>query len=140
MTYGTILAYYNKFLMPEVSKALLCTMGGIPGFMLLFLALLWGRLLDAGYHRKLNLLAGIMLATGWTGLAFTGGKGRYGDGKPWAILLACFPIGIAQSVYFLTAPHVARSWFAKNPGLAMGITNSGAALGKLILAGTHPVR
>ena len=132
MTHGTILSYYSRFLMPEVSKTLLCLVGAIPALLVLGFSLLWGRLLDAGNHRKINIFAGVCITLGMTGLAFTGGKDRYGDGKYWAILTASIPIGLGQSCYFLTAPHVAKSWLPKRKGLAMGITNSGAALGELL--------
>ena len=129
MTHGTILSYYSEHLMPKVSKTLLCLVGAIPGFLLLSLALLWGRLLDAGQHRSINIFASFSLTLGLVGLAFTGGKGKYGDGKYWAILLASIPMGAGQSCFFLTAPHVAKSWYPDHKGFAMGITNSGAAIG-----------
>ena len=46
-----------------------------------------------------------------------------------AILLATIPIGVGQSIYFLAAPHMVKTWFPKHKGLAMGISNSGAAVG-----------
>jgi MFS family permease len=129
MTFGTILAYYTDHLLPSTPKYLLTLVGTIPPFLLLALALFWGRLLDAGHHRKLNILAGLCLVGGLTGLAFTGGDDELGSGKYWAILLAAIPMGIGQSIYFLAAPHMAKTWFPNNKGFAMGITNSGAALG-----------
>ncbi|RMZ91048.1 hypothetical protein DV736_g1713, partial [Chaetothyriales sp. CBS 134916] len=62
-------------------------------------------------------------------MAFTGGQGRVGDGQYWAIMLAVVPVGIGQSIYFLAAPHMAKTWFPKHKGFSMGITNSGAAVG-----------
>lgn len=129
MTFGTILAYYTDYLLPTTPKYQLTLVGTIPPFLLLALALFWGRLLDAGHHRKLNIIAALCLVGGLTGLAFTGGNDQMGDGKYWAILLAAIPMGIGQSIYFLAAPHMAKTWFPNNKGFAMGITNSGAALG-----------
>lgn len=129
MTFGTILAYYTEFLLPTTPKYQLTLVGTIPPFLLLALALIWGRLLDAGHHRKLNIIAGVCLVGGLTGLAFTAGNDEMGDGKYWAILLAAIPMGVGQSIYFLAAPHMAKTWFPNNKGFAMGITNSGAALG-----------
>ena len=129
MTFGTILAYYTDFLLPTTPKYQLTLVGTIPPFLLLALALIWGRLLDAGHHRKLNIIAGVCLVGGLTGLAFTAGNDEMGDGKYWAILLAAIPMGVGQSIYFLAAPHMAKTWFPNNKGFAMGITNSGAALG-----------
>ena len=129
MTFGTILAYYTDYLLPTTPKYQLTLIGTIPPFLLLALALFWGRLLDAGHHRKLNIIAALCLVGGLTGLAFTAGNGGMGDGKYWAILLAAIPMGIGQSIYFLGAPHMAKTWFPNNKGFAMGVTNSGAALG-----------
>lgn len=64
MAYGTILAFYCKFLIPDVSKTLAALAGTIPPFCLMSLSLPWGRLLDAGYQRTLNILAGVFLAGG----------------------------------------------------------------------------
>lgn len=129
MTFGTILAYYTDFLLPTTPKYLLTFVGTIPPFLLLALALFWGRLLDAGHHRKLNTIAAVCLVGGLLGLAFTGRNDEMGDGKYWAILLAAIPMGVGQSIYFLAAPHMAKTWFPNNKGFAMGLTNSGAALG-----------
>jgi MCP family monocarboxylic acid transporter-like MFS transporter 10 len=133
MTFGTILSFYAKHLMPETSKMLLCLVGGLPAFFVLGMSLLWGRLLDAGHHRMVNGFAMFCLTSGLVGLAFTGGDGEYGDGRYWEVLLASVPIGIGQSAYFLAAPHMAKSWYPKRKGLAMGITNTGAAIGKFYL-------
>lgn len=61
-------------------------------------------------------------------LAFTGNN-NYNSGKYWAIVLASIPLGIGQSIYVLTAPRMAITWYPKHKGLAMGITNCGAAIG-----------
>ncbi|RMZ83019.1 hypothetical protein DV737_g1783, partial [Chaetothyriales sp. CBS 132003] len=129
MAFGTVLSYYSKHLMPRVSMKELSLIGAIPPFCLLSLALFWGRLLDAGHHRILNSIAGVLVTGGFIGMAFTGGQGRVGDGKYWAILLAVIPVGIGQSIYFLAAPHMAKTWFPRHKGFSMGITNSGAAVG-----------
>ena len=83
MAFGTILSYYSKYLMPNVSKKQLSVVGAIPPFCLLSLALIWGRLLDAGHHRLLNIMAGVCLTLGLLGLTFTGGNGGRSDGKYW---------------------------------------------------------
>jgi len=64
MAYGTILAFYCQFLIPDVSKTLAALAGTIPPFCLMALSLPWGRLLDAGYQRTLNILAGVFLTGG----------------------------------------------------------------------------
>lgn len=128
MTYGTILAFYVRYLIPNTEE-LLCTLAGaIPPFCLLALAVPWGRLLDAGHHRELNIAAGVLLTGGVIGLAFTG-TDDYNSGKYWAIVLSSVPMGTGQSIYFLAAPQMAKTWHPNHKGLAMGITNSGAAIG-----------
>jgi MFS transporter, MCT family, solute carrier family 16 (monocarboxylic acid transporters), member 10 len=133
MTYGTVLSYYISHLLPNTSKLLICLIGAVPGFFVLAMSLLWGRLLDAGHHKKINIFGGVCLTAGMIGLAFSGGNGTYGAGKVWAILLAAIPVGIGQSCYFVAAPHTAATWFPKCKGRAIGFTNSGAALGELCL-------
>ena len=128
MTYGTILAFYVRYLIPNTEELLITLAGAIPPFCLLALAVPWGRLLDAGHYRELNILAGIFLTGGMTCLAFTGDD-DYNSGQYWAILLASIPMGIGQSIYFLAAPQMAKTWHPKHKGLAMGFTNCGAAVG-----------
>lgn len=130
MTFGSILTFYTRHLLPNTSKKALSLVGAVPPFFVLGMSLLWGRLLDAGHHRKVNTFAGICLTLGLTGLAFTGSDGDYGDGHYWQILLASIPIGLGQSCYFLAAPHMAKTWYPARKGFAMGITNSGAAIGR----------
>lgn len=38
-------------------------------------------------------------------------------------------MGIGQSIYFIAAPQMAKTWHPNHKGFAMGLTNSGAALG-----------
>jgi len=128
MTYGAILAFYVRYLIPDVPETLVALAGAIPPFCLLALALPWGRLLDAGHLRVLNVVAGVFLTGGMVSLAFTGDD-DYNSGKYWAILLASIPMGIGQSIYFIAAPQMAKTWHPKNKGLAMGVTNCGAAIG-----------
>lgn len=128
MTYGTMLAFYVRYLIPGTSATLVALAGAIPPFCLLAFAILWGCLLDAGHHTALNCVAGLFLTAGLVALAFTGSD-DYGSGSYWKILLASIPMGIGQSIYFLTAPHVAKTWHPQHKGLAMGITNCGAAVG-----------
>ncbi|KAK5073443.1 hypothetical protein LTR64_007419 [Lithohypha guttulata] len=131
MTYGTILAFYVRYLIPGVNETAIALAGAIPPFCLLALALPWGRLLDAGHHHLLNAAAGVLLTGGMVALAFTGGN-EYDSGKYWAILLASIPVGIGQSIYFMAAPQMAKTWHPKHKGFAMGITNSGAAIGGVV--------
>ncbi|KAK5951646.1 hypothetical protein OHC33_007325 [Knufia fluminis] len=128
MTYGTVLAFYVRYLIPGVNQTLVVLAGAIPPFCLLAFALPWGRLLDAGHQRVLNIVAGFFLTGGMVSLAFTGDD-DYNSGNYWAILLASIPMGIGQSIYFIAAPQMAKTWHPNHKGLAMGITNSGAAIG-----------
>lgn len=115
-------------MIPDVPATLVALAGAVPPFCLLALSLPWGRLLDAGHHRELNIAAGIFLTGGLIALAFTGND-TYNSGRYWAILLASIPMGIGQSIYFLAAPQMAKTWHPSHKGFAMGITNSGAAIG-----------
>lgn len=128
MTYGTILAFYTRYLIPDVSAPLVTLAGALQPFLCLLLAIIWGRLLDAGHHRKLLTAAGVSLVGGFVGLSFTG-TNEYRSGQYWAIVLASVPTGIGMSIYWMSAPQVAKSWLPQRKGLAMGVTNSGAAVG-----------
>lgn len=130
MTFGTILAYYTSHLMPETSRVGITLIGALAPFFVLALSGFHGRLLDAGHHRKINIIGSVLITAGLTGMAFTGGDGTYGNGIWWAILLAAIPVGVGESCYFVCCAHVAATWFPKRKGLAVGCTNAGAALGE----------
>lgn len=131
ITYGTILAFYTRHLIPFVSDPLIVLAGGVEPFCCLLLALIWGRLLDAGHHAKLLVGAGGSLTLGFIALAFTGSD-AFNSGHYWAIILASFPIGIGMSIFWMTAPQVSKTWMPQRKGLAMGITNSGASIGGVV--------
>lgn len=131
MTYGTILAYYSDFLMPSVKLTVLGVIGSIPPALLLFGSLLLGRLVDAGYHRQLNVIGTICITAGLAGLARSAGaEGLMGSGKPWAISLCAVLIGFGQSCLFVNCAQTATTWYPKNKGLAIGFTSCGAAVGE----------
>lgn len=132
MTFGTILAYYTTHLMPKTSKVLITLIGAIAPFSVLSMSGLHGRLLDAGHHRKINVVGSILITAGLTGMAFTGGDGTYGQGIWWAILLAAVPVGIGESCFFVSCAHVATTWFPERKGLAVGFTSTGAAIGMIL--------
>lgn len=68
--YGTFSSFYNESLLPDANLAVLNLIGASESFWVLIWAWFIGRLLDAGYFRKL-LFAGMALTTiGTVTLAF----------------------------------------------------------------------
>jgi MFS transporter, MCT family, solute carrier family 16 (monocarboxylic acid transporters), member 10 len=130
MTFGAIFTYYANHLLAHVSTMRLCLIGSIPPFLALSCSIVWGRLLDSGYHLPINAIGGAFSTAGLVGLMFTGGNGTYGSGSYTGVLLSTFPIGLGQSCYFVTFGHVAKTWFPHCKGLAIGMGASGAAVGK----------
>lgn len=129
MTFGAVFTYYANHLLVHVSTLKLCLVGSVPPFMALFCSILWGRLLDSGYHLPINAIGGVFSTAGLVGLMFSAGNGSYGSGTYTGVLLSAFPIGLGQSCYFVTFSHVAKTWFPRCTGLAIGIGASGAAFG-----------
>jgi hypothetical protein len=130
MTFGSVFTYYAKHLLAHISTLKLCLVGSIPPFLALFCSIIWGRLLDSGYHLPINAIGGALSTAGLVALMFTGGNGTYRAGSYIGTLLSMIPIGLGQSCYFVTFSHVAKTWFPQCKGLAIGIGASGAALGE----------
>jgi MFS family permease len=94
------------------------------------LALPFGRLLDCGSHRRLNVVAGLLITPSLLGLSFTVHHDKVAtSGRYYAVLLCAIPLGIGQSIYFLSSTHMARTWLPRRTGVALGVVNAGAALG-----------
>ncbi|ETN38966.1 uncharacterized protein HMPREF1541_07008 [Cyphellophora europaea CBS 101466] len=107
-------------------------MGAVPPFLLYALALPVGGLLDQGHHRRLNICAAVLITSSLSSLAFTNSHHHHreaGGGKYYAVLLCALPLGLGQSIFFLSSSHTARTWLPRRPGLAIGVVNAGAALG-----------
>jgi len=132
MTFGAVFAYYANHLLAHVSTLKLCLIGSLPPFLALFFAILWGRLLDSGLHLPVNAIGGLLSTAGLVALMFTGGDGTFQSGSYRGVLLATFPIGFGQSCYYVTYAHVAKTWFPRCRGLAIGVAASGAAVGEVI--------
>ena len=132
MTFGAVFAYYANHLLAHVSTLKLCLIGSLPPFLALFFAILWGRLLGSGLHLPVNAIGGLLSTAGLVALMFTGGDGTFQSGSYRGVLLATFPIGFGQSCYYVTYAHVAKTWFPRCRGLAIGVAASGAAVGEVI--------
>lgn len=132
MTFGAVFTYYANHLLAHESTLKLTLVGSIPPFLALSCSILWGRLLDSGYHLPINAIGGASSTAGLVALMFTGGNGAYRSGSYSGVLLATLPVGLGQSCYFVTFSHVAKTWFPHCKGLAIGVGASGAAIGERI--------
>lgn len=149
MTYGTILSYFTIHLLRSTNSTKLSLIGALPPFVriltlpipsvsppltppqfLLALALPFGSLLDRGHHRRLNICAAFLVTVSLFSLAFTTQRhNREIRGRYYAVLLCAVPLGLGQSIFFLSSSHVARTWLPRRTGVALGVVNAGAALG-----------
>ena len=79
----------------------------------------------------LGAAGGILTTVGMFLLSASAGPGGYGEGKFWAIWLTQgLLVGLGMSCKFVYSSQVVAGWFVQRRGLAIGITASGASIGK----------
>ena len=79
----------------------------------------------------LGAAGGILTTLGMFLLSVSAGSGGRGEGKFWAIWLTQgLTVGLGMSCNFVYSSQVVAGWFVQRRGLAIGITASGASIGK----------
>ena len=122
--YGTFSSFYNESLLPDASLATLNLIGASESFWVLIWSWFIGRLLDAGYYRKL-LFAGMALTTlGTVTLAFvsktiTGPDGVRHIGNVGLVWLTQgFITALGQACLFVASSQsTSSSFIINNPDL-----------------------
>jgi len=128
-TFGAFQTYYTHTLLPETSPSGISWIGSLQTFTLMFVGVLSGRLLDAGYLRT-QLCAGIFLEV--FGLMMSSISTKY-----WQILVSqgiC--VGLGAGLLYLPSVAVPAQYFSSRIMLATGIVATGSSVGMSPLS--HP--
>jgi MFS family permease len=121
-TFGAFQTYYINTLLPESSPSNISWIGSIQTFTMMFVGVLSGRLLDAGYLRP-QLCAGIFLEV--LGLIMTSISTKY-----WQVLVSqgvC--VGLGAGLLYLPGVAVPAQYFSSKVMLATGIVATGSSMG-----------
>src|SRR5271155_991775 len=121
-TFGAFQTYYINILLPQSSPSAISWIGSIQTFTMMFVGVLSGRLLDAGYLRP-QLCAGIFLEV--LGLIMTSISTKY-----WQVLVSqglC--VGLGAGLLYLPGVAVPAQYFSSKVMLATGIVATGSSMG-----------
>lgn len=99
--YGTFASYYSSALLEDEKQILLNLIGSTESFIVLLLAFVTGRLLDAHYGRYLLVVGATLITAGMFGLSGVG-MGDYGgiwasQGLTVGLGMSCFFVSSSQS-------------------------------------------
>ena len=132
--FGTFESFYRVHLLRNQPKIILDLIGSTQGFLILLLASATGRLLDAGRHRYLAMTGSFFMVLGVFMLSLSGDDGGENEGIYWQIFLSqgmC--MGLGMGCFFIYSTQVAASWFPGHRAIVIGITATGASIGKSFL-------
>ena len=114
--YGTYSSFYNQHLLPEATLLELNLIGATQCAVILSMAFIMGRFLDAGYYRSVIRTGATLVLISVFLLSVVTGDGGYDQGIYWAIWLlqgfvgavgfGCFFIASSQSKSFLVRRHI----------------------------------
>jgi MFS family permease len=124
-TFGTFQTYYTKNL-PGTSPSAISWIGSTQTFTLMFVGVLSGRLLEAGYLRT-QLCAGIFLEV--VGMMLAAISTKY-----WHILFSqglC--VGLGAGLLYLPSVAVPAQYFSSKIMLATGLVATGSSMGTSLL-------
>jgi MFS family permease len=121
-TFGAFQTEYINKLLPHTSPSAISWIGSIQTFTMMFVGVLSGRLLDAGYLRP-QLCAGIFLEV--LGLIMLSISTKY-----WQILVSqglC--VGLGAGLLYLPGVAVPAQYFSSKVMFATGIVATGSSMG-----------
>ncbi|MCJ1357983.1 MAG: hypothetical protein MMC33_007980 [Icmadophila ericetorum] len=132
MALGAFLGLYEKFLLIHMAKLQLSIIGGAQIFIILALAPIAGRLLDAHLHYWVGFVGSILTIIGYLALSFSSKEGLRDQGNYWAIVATTAISGLGQACVFIYGPQNVAQWFPHKKPMAIGIASAGAAAGGLM--------
>ncbi|KAF9001720.1 major facilitator superfamily domain-containing protein [Cyathus striatus] len=125
-SWGIFQDYYQRTLLKESSPSNIAWIGSFQYSLILFPALVFGRLFDLGYFRMVLLASSTILVLSTFLVAECN--------KYWHFLLCQgFAIGLASSGVVITIPTVVSHWFLERRGLALGFVAIGSAAGGTVI-------
>ncbi|KAF8981552.1 major facilitator superfamily domain-containing protein [Cyathus striatus] len=118
--------YYQRTLLRESSPSNIAWIGSFQYSLILFPALIFGRLFDLGYFRMVLLASSTILVISMFLVAECT--------KYWHFLLCQgFAIGLASSGVVVTTPTLVLHWFFQKRGLALGFLAIGSSSGGIVI-------
>jgi MFS family permease len=121
-TFGAFQTYYTNDLLPGASPSAISWIGSVQTFTLMFVGVLSGRLLDAGYLRT-QLCSGILLEL--LGLLMASISTKH-----WQLLVSqgiC--VGLGSGLLYVPSVSVPAQYFSSNVMLATGLVATGSSMG-----------
>jgi MFS family permease len=121
-TFGVFQSYYTNNLLAGTSPSAISWIGSIQTFTLMFVGVLSGRLLDAGYLRT-QLCSGILLEL--VGLLMASVSTKH-----WQLLVSqgiC--VGIGSGLLYVPSVSVPAQYFSSHVMLATGLVATGSSMG-----------
>jgi MFS family permease len=122
-TFGVFQSYYSTNLLSSSTPSNISWIGSIQAFLLLFVGVVSGRALDAGYY---NILFAIGSFLQVFGMMMTSLSTKY-----YQVFLAqgvC--VGIGAGIIFTCGISIVGTYFSTRRSLAMGLVASGSSVGK----------
>ncbi|KAK4189131.1 major facilitator superfamily domain-containing protein [Podospora australis] len=124
-TFGIFQAEYSTTILPTTSSSAISWVGSLQAFLMLFVCVLCGRLLDAGYF-YLDITIGIFLSV--FGMMMTSLATSY-----YQILLAQgIAVGIGAGMAFIPSIQIVGTYFSTRRSTAMGLAATGSSIGGIV--------
>ncbi|KAF2109354.1 putative monocarboxylate permease [Lophiotrema nucula] len=124
-TFGVFQAYYSTNLLSTYSPSAISWIGSIQAFLLLFVGVIGGRALDAGYY---NVLFAVGAFLEVFGMMMTSLSKRYYQ----LFLAQGVAVGIGSGIIFTCGVSIVGTYFSTRRAFAMGIVASGSSVGGII--------
>jgi MFS family permease len=121
-TFGVFQAYYSTTLLPTSTPSEISWIGSIQAFLLLFVGVIGGRALDAGYYNTL-FVTGAFLEV--FGVMMTSISTKYYQ----VFLAQGITVGIGSGIIFTCGVSIVGTYFSTRRAFAMGLVSSGSSVG-----------
>ncbi|KAI1270084.1 major facilitator superfamily domain-containing protein [Xylariaceae sp. FL1019] len=124
-TFGVFQTYYQLHFLSSYSSWSIAWIGSTQSFLLLFVSLFIGPLLDRGYFRRLLWIGSFFIVVGMELLSVSK--------EYWQVFLTqSLLMGVGFGAVYLPAPAIVSQWFDRRAALAMGVASGGSAVGGII--------